>query len=76
LTLDSNERREMSSSDHDLLIGISGDVKHIREWTDVHDKKDDSRFAKVERDLEFHRKIVYGGIGIVVFVEFIMKFLK
>lgn len=66
----------MTQEDHDLLIEIKSDVKHIREWTGVHDDKDDRRFAKVEKDLDFHRKIVYGGMGIVVFIEFIMKFVN
>lgn len=54
-----SERREMNQTDHDLLITISNDMKHMVEWTKSHTDLDDSRhkenlkkFDKIDFNLE------------------------
>ena len=66
----------MNEGDHDLLQQISNDVKHIAKWVEKHDLDDTNRFDKVEKEMEFGKRILYGGIGIIVFVEFMFKFIK
>ena len=70
------ERRRMNQEDHDLLIEINSDIKHILKWTTDHDKKDNDRFEAVNKEIGFHKKIIYGGLGIVAFLQFVMQFLK
>lgn len=66
----------MSMQDHDLLQQIANDVKHIVDWSEKHELTDEKRFAKVDSSLEFGKKILYGGIGIIVFLEFMFKAIK
>ena len=59
-----------------LLTETHSNVKHIADWCESHDKKDDARFMKVERDIDGGKRIVWGATGIFVAVEFITRFLK
>ena len=72
---DGKERR-MSSEDHDILIEIRRDVKNLIQNFESHTKDDKEQFKIIARENEWTKKILYGGIGVVVFVEFVMKFIQ
>lgn len=65
-----------TQEDHDLLIEIRSDVKHIKQWTEAHEKSDNDRFNKILNDVEFHKKIIYGIGGIVFFIQVISRIIK
>lgn len=73
---DGKERRMSNTQDHDLIQKIANDTGWIRDWSEKHDIKDDLRFDKVAKDLEFSKKVIYGGLGIVAFIEIFLKVLK
>lgn len=66
----------MTKEDHDLLIEIKNDVKHIVSSLKDHIDNDDKIQKEIKSDLKFHQKILYGGIGIVGFIEFIRGWIK
>ncbi len=81
-TWDGNERRN-GNRDHDLLLTVSNDVKHMVEWTKSHTNLDDERhkdnllkFDKIDNSVGFHSKVIYGVLGIVAFIDLISKFIK
>lgn len=63
------------TEDHDILIEIKGDVKHLVNTLKDHIISDDKVQKEIKSNLDFHQKIVYGGIGILGFVEFIRSFI-
>lgn len=69
------ERRNVNR-DHDILIEIKTDVKHIVEWSKTHDKNDNDRFLKLDKDNAWRDKIIYGGLGIVGFITLVSHFIK
>jgi len=81
-TWDGKERR-MTTNDHDLLINIANDCKHMKEWTVKHTFDDDIRhkdnlekFDKINENDKWQNKIIYGAIGAVLLIEFASKFIK
>lgn len=64
-----------TQDDHDLLIEIRGDTKHIKAWTETHEKSDNERFNEIKADVEFHKKVIYGCLGVFIFIQFISKFI-
>ena len=73
---DGRERRRGIGEDHDLLIEIARDLKHLVAWSRDHEIMDAARFLEANKEIAFLRKIAYGVIGVVVFVEFVIKFVK
>lgn len=74
------ERRKMTTEDHDLLIEIRGDVKHMKEWSVNHTADDDRRhkdnskkFDEVDNRILWLSRLAWGLIGVVVFVELLNK---
>lgn len=65
------ERRTMNQSDHDLLTRIDANLNNHMESMNKHIVDDVEHFKKVDDDLGWMRKIMYGGIGIYVFIQFI-----
>ena len=63
----------MADNSHDemlrIVTRIDTNLTAYMARFDEHDKKDDSRFRWLER-------LAYGGVGVVVFVEIISKFIK
>ncbi len=55
---------------------IANDVKHMVKWSEEHDNDDTTRFDKMEKNLAWQNKILYGGLGIIGFIGFIAKFVK
>ena len=59
-----------------LLTEVHSDMKHIVTWAKKHDVDDDSRFANIRKDIEVGKRVVYGAIGALVVIEFIIKIVK
>ena len=59
-----------------LLSETHSDVKHLVEWSKAHTADDDKRFKEVKADIETGKKLVWGGAGIIVALEFVMKLFK
>ena len=84
MTWDGKERRgNMSDNNNDILqrmaikqAEISNDVKHMVKWSEGHSIEDTRRFEKLDKDIIWQNKILYGGIGIIAFLGFISKFIK
>lgn len=79
---DCGERRKMNL-DHDTLIEIKSDVKAIRSTLNdqkealvIHTLEDNKTFDRIRLAQEFTNKIIYGCIGVFLFVEIILKVLK
>lgn len=70
------ERRAMNIEDHDLLLEIKGDTKHLVDTMNSHILDDKVNFKKITDEQSWHSKILYSGLGIVLFIEFIAKVLK
>ena len=66
----------MNNEDHDLLIEIKGDVKHIVEWSKSHDASDIKRFDSMDKRMKWAEKMLYGAVGVFVMVEFLTKIIK
>jgi len=72
------ERRKMNQEDHDLLLTIANDCKHMKEWCETHTKEDDQRhrdnlerFSQIEKNEKWQNKILYGALGIISFITFL-----
>ena len=59
-----------------LITEMHTDIKHLVKTVESHMIQDDVRFKKIDEDNDFLKKVVYGGIGIIIFVEFLTKFIK
>lgn len=66
----------MEGSDHDLLIAIHGDVKHLVESVAQHIQDDKEAFDKQDKFNEFSKKMFYGGIGVWFVITILLKMLK
>lgn len=64
------------SEDHDMIIEIRNDVKHLVSSVGEHIKSDDIVQRDIKKDLQFHQKIVYMGAGILAFLNFVLLFRK
>ena len=76
---DGKERRDMNSDwvERDrLLTEVHSDVKHIAEWAKKHDVEDIARFSLVTKEIEVGKKVLWGGVGILAFIEIVTKFFK
>ena len=65
------ERRKVNQEDHDILINISSDVKHIIEWNKGHQTQDDDRHKEnIFRitALERSKWQIIGGVSVMGFV--------
>lgn len=59
-----------------LLSEVHSDVKHIAEWAKKHDEDDTKRFALINKEIESGKKVLWGGVGIIAFLELFSKFFK
>ena len=79
MSYDGIERRQPSQMDleiRDKVIETNADVKYLIKNFNDHVVLDDKRQIEVTSKLEFHQKIVYGGVGILAAVELLTKFIK
>ena len=68
--------RRSNGQDHDILIEIKGDLKNLIANMNKHVEEDKKAFDKQDKRNDFTDKILYGGIGIILFVEFVFKVIK
>jgi len=45
-------------------------------WCQDHDTSDDKRFEKINSEMEIGKKVLYGGTGILVFIQLFFEFIK
>lgn len=71
----------LSPGDHDVLITIASDMRHMVEWTKSHERDDEikhsannKRLDAISRAVGFQSKIIYGALGIIAFVKFMTHF--
>ena len=59
---DGKERRNtmFDQKFYDNMMGMCGDMKHLRKWSEDHDKDDKIRFAEINKNL------IYGAIAIIL----------
>ena len=73
------ERRKLTQMDIELdrmIRETHGDVKHlVNDFTD-HKRQDKIDFKELKDGQEFSRKIIYGALGIIGFIEFWAKISK
>lgn len=70
------ENRRKEKDNNDLLIEIHSDLRNFLKNFENHLREDRENFAEINKKLDFQQKIVYGGMGILLFVEFIVKVIK
>lgn len=73
------ERRTMNQDQINrdrLLSEVHSDVKHILKWSEDHTKEDAERFDSIDKRIKWAEKILYGALGVFLFVEFLVKFSK
>lgn len=59
-----------------LLTETHTNVAHMVKWSEAHDLIDTKRFGDVNKEMDFLKKLAYGCIGIVAFIEFFTKIIK
>lgn len=66
-----------------MLARIDVNVTHMKEWTVQHKFEDDKRhddnlikFDKIDANDRWQNKILYGMVGVFVFIEFVVKLIK
>ena len=74
MTWDGSDRRQ--NENNNLLVEIHSDLRHLVKSYDKHIEEDKQNFSSIGNKVEFQQKITYGGLGIILFVEFITKFIK
>lgn len=75
MSWDGENRRELPDG-HDLLIRIDANLTNHIAVVAKHVIDDEVRFSKIDKDLVFHNKLLYGALGIIAFMELFVKFLK
>lgn len=60
----------------DIVISQRQDTRNFIDNFNEHKEEDTKSFDAINKKLEFHQKIVYGGMGIVIFLELIIKVTK
>lgn len=70
---DGSERRKVSQEDHDLLTKIDANLRNHLITVEKHIADDKEKFEKIDSDLVWIRRILYGATGIVIFIEFMSK---
>jgi hypothetical protein len=74
---DRKERRVSMNQDQidrdRLLSEVHANTKHIVTWAEKHDADDTGRFEKMDDRIRWTEKVLYGALGIFLFIEFITK---
>lgn len=73
---DGEDRRINGKRDHDLLTRIDVNVSALMESFDNHVDDDEKSFTRLDERTSRLEKFMWVTVGIVVFVEFISKFLQ
>lgn len=71
------ERRKVTTNaGHDLLTRIDANLSNHIKLVETHIEDDKIEFGKINNKLEWQQKLIYGGVGIVAFVEFMTRVSK
>lgn len=62
------------NTDHDILIEIKNDVKHLVDKVSQHTDDDKTSFQKHNDAISFLQKVVWGGLGAVALLQVILSF--
>lgn len=73
---DGQERRKDVIVDHDLLIKIDTNLMHLIDSYANHVQDDKKSFDKIDKRMDIAEKLLYGCVGIFVFVQLIIKVIK
>ena len=79
MTWDGQERRKgtsVSTEDHDLLTRMDVNVNNLLEKFDTHIKTSNDIHKNLDNRVSFHDKIIWGGLGILAFLQIIFKAIK
>ena len=60
----------------DKIIETHSDIKYLIKAFGEHIMSDDKRHAEISKKIEFHQKVIYGGVGILAAIELLNKILK
>lgn len=66
----------MDLDTRDKIIETHTDVKHLVQWAKEHTIEDNARFKVVHEKIALGEKIIYGAMGVFIFIEIIIKFIK
>lgn len=64
------ERRQMGQEDHDLLTRIDANLSNHIDNMNNHVTDDSEHFNKLDKDVAWIIKVMYGGVGVYVFIQF------
>lgn len=73
---DGDERRTNGKKDHDLLIKIDSNLTNFIHNFDNHIKADEESFKSQDGRIKSLEKAYWMGVGIIVIVEFVTRFIK
>lgn len=73
---DGPERRHVNPHDHDLLTRIDANLSNHISLVETHIQDDKTHFKKIDDDLGWIRKILYGGLGVIATIEFLSRFMS
>ena len=66
----------MNQQDHDLLIEIHQDIKHLVDNFKTHVEKDTIEFRDINGRLKFLEKAFWMSAGSLALVQIVLKFIK
>ena len=75
MAYDENDRSD-SKEDHDLLIRIDQNVQNFIEAFHAHIIKDEDTFKKLDEQASRLQRGYWIAIGIIIAVDFFIKFIK
>lgn len=76
MSWDGNERRKMSEFDLQrdrLITEMHSDIKHLVKKFDDHAESDEKQFKKQGDNILWLQRVIYMGLGIVAFLQFVKK---
>lgn len=73
---DGEDRRNHKGNDHDLLTRIDANLINFMKTFVLHEMEDRRRFDNIEKTLNWVMKIMYGCIGGVMLIEFVLRVVK
>lgn len=76
MTWDGVNKRNDDKQDHDLLIRIDQNLENLIKIFHEHVLKDEDSFKKLEERANRLEKALWIAIGIILAVNFIIKFIK
>jgi len=66
----------MSQEERDLLIRIDANLKNLVDNFTLHTATDLANFKKQGTDIDWLKKVTYMGMGGLIIINLILKFLK